>query len=233
MDLPRSRVSRGFFAICFLLAGHLPSTSAPLASFQATDVPAGTTEPFGLPTAALRDGTLRNQWLTVERAIEDELLVVALCEEAPWRCTSPAASQFLGIVATGRARDGRARLGEINRAMNLAIRASDDQALYGSADVWRAPLALFEIGAGDCEDFAIAKYVALRAAGVASADLRVVILHDALRHEDHAVAVARLDGRWLMLDNRRMLMIEDTDMTNVRPLFVIDFRNGVRPYLKP
>ena len=34
--------------------------------------------------------------------------------------------------------------------------------------------------------------------------------------------LARLEGHWLMLDNRRMAMIEDTDVRNDRPLFVID-----------
>ena len=227
-----SRAARLLFAVGLLAAGSLPSVAAPMIPFRAADLLAGTPEPFGLPTAASPDGALRDKWLAVERAIDDEMLVLALCEEAPDRCTSPAARKFLGIVADGRARDGRARLGEINRALNLAVRAGDDLALYGATDVWRSPLALLETGAGDCEDYAIAKYIALRASGVASEDLRIVILHDALRHEEHAIAVARLDGHWLMLDNRRMAMVEDINMTNAQPLFVIDHDGGVRPYLK-
>ena len=49
-----------------------------------------------------------------------------------------------------------------------------------------------------------------------------MVLHDALQNEDHAVAAARLDGHWLMLDNRRMAMIDDAHVRNYRPLFVID-----------
>jgi hypothetical protein len=56
---------------------------------------------------------------------------------------------------------------------------------------------------GDCEDYAIAKFVALRRAGIAADDLRIVIMRDTNHGEDHAVAAARLDGRWLTLDNRR------------------------------
>ena len=41
--------------------------------------------------------------------------------------------------------------------------------------------------------------------------------------------LARLDGHWLMLDNRRMAMIEDVDVRNHRPLFVID-NDGVMRY---
>ena len=43
-----------------------------------------------------------------------------------------------------------------------------------------------------------------------------------IRGEDHAVAAVRQDEHWLMLDNRRMAMIEDTNIRNYRPIFVID-----------
>ena len=54
-------------------------------------------------------------------------------------------------------------------------------------------------------------------------------MRDTVRGEDHAVAAARLDGRWLTLDNRRMAMIEDADIRNYRPSFVMD-RDGIRRY---
>ena len=54
-------------------------------------------------------------------------------------------------------------------------------------------------------------------------------MRDTVRGEDHAVAAARLDGRWLMLDNRRMAMVEDADVRNYRPTFVID-QHGVMRY---
>ena len=47
-------------------------------------------------------------------------------------------------------------------------------------------------------------------------DLRIVIMHDTIRGEDHAVAAARLDGHWLTLDNRRMAMVEDAYVRNYR-----------------
>jgi len=84
-----------------------------------------------------------------------------------------------------------------------------DLALYGVEDVWSPPLNTLARGAGDCEDYAIAKFVALQEAGVSLDDLRIVILRDDIREEDHAVVAARLDGTWLMLDNGHMAMIED------------------------
>jgi predicted transglutaminase-like cysteine proteinase len=189
-------------------------------------------EPFGLFAAALSWGALRVKWLGVERRLDDERVQLALCDGDRERCVSPAALQLLAIVDNARAREGRARLGEINRAINLAIRPMSDLAQWGEIDVWSSPLVTFTSGAGDCEDYAIAKFVALRQAGVAPDDLRIVIMRDTIRSEDHAIAMARLDGHWLALDNRRMAMVEDAYVRNYRPLFVID-QSGVMQYVEP
>jgi predicted transglutaminase-like cysteine proteinase len=188
-------------------------------------------EPFGLSSTVLTYGGLRDKWLSVEGRLDDERVQLALCDGDRDRCVSPAALQLLAIIDDARGRQGRARVGDINRAINLAIRPMSDLAQYGQADVWSPPLVTFAHGAGDCEDYAIAKLVALRLAGIGADDLRIVVMHDALSGEDHAVAAARLDGHWLMLDNRRMAMIEDSDMRNVRPLFVID-QHGVSRYVE-
>lgn len=186
-------------------------------------------EPFGLPTAFLSQGGLRDKWRSLQRRLDDDLVQLALCDGDRDGCVSPAALKFLAIVDAAKARAGRARLGEVNRAVNLAIKPADDLVQYGAADVWASPLMTFANGAGDCEDYAIAKFVALRLAGAAAEDLRIVIMHDALRGEDHAVAAARLDGEWLTLDNRHMALVADADVRNHRPAFVID-EAGVRRY---
>jgi hypothetical protein len=59
-----------------------------------------------------------------------------------------------------------------------------------------------------------------------------VVLRDTIHGEDHAVAAARLDGRWLILDNRRMAMVADADVRNFRPTFVIG-QHGVMQYADP
>lgn len=186
-------------------------------------------EPFGLFTSRLSGGGLQRKWRGVQARLDDEMVQLALCEGDRERCASPAALRFLSLVEIGRAREGRARLGEINRAINLAIRPMSDLAQYGEIDVWSSPLATLTRGAGDCEDYAIAKFVALRLAGIPADDLRIVIMHDTIQGEDHAIAAARLDGRWLTLDNRRMAMVEDAYVRNYRPTFVID-GGGVQRY---
>ena len=205
-------------------------TAGTLTSPGAMELIRKSAEPFGLFVSKVSAGALREKWLGVERKLDDERVQLALCDGDRERCVSPAALQLLAIVDSARARDGRARLGEINRAINLAIRPMSDLAQYGQVDVWSSPLVTFATGAGDCEDYAIAKFVALRLAGVSPDDLRIVVMRDTIHGEDHAVAVARLDDRWLTLDNRRMAMVEDTDVRNIRPLFVID-QNDVMKYV--
>jgi predicted transglutaminase-like cysteine proteinase len=199
---------------------QIPGSSAPVAE------PA---EPFELAATRIYFGGILAKWLGVLQRLDDEQVQLALCDGNREHCASDAALQFLAIVDAARARDGRARLGEINRAVNLAIHPVSDLAQFGQIDVWSSPLVTFYRGAGDCEDYAIAKFVALRMAGIPSEDLRIVVMADTLSGEGHAVAAVRLDGHWLILDNRRMAMMEDIAVRNYRALFVID-QSGVMKY---
>ena len=53
-----------------------------------------------------------------------------------------------------------ARTAALNRAINLAIIPTSDLVQWGVVDRWSAPLETFTTHRGDCEDYAIAKYVA-------------------------------------------------------------------------
>jgi predicted transglutaminase-like cysteine proteinase len=219
-------------ALAWVLAWLAPAAELRAGTLAFPGFVGKSAEPFGLFAATLSAGGVRSKWLDVDHRLDDERVQLALCDGDRERCVSPAALQLLAIVDNARARDGRARIGEINRAINLAIRPMSDLAQYGQVDVWTSPLVTFAHGAGDCEDYAIAKYAALRLAGIAAEDLRIVIMRNTMSGEDHAVAAARLDGHWLTLDNNRMALIEDADLRHVRPTFVIDQR-GAMQYVDP
>jgi len=223
-------------AVAFICIFNAFGTEAHAAAYATRETPAGAAatpapapaEPFGLSTSALTGGPLRAKWEAVERAIAAEADVIAGCTSDPGHCTSQPALRFREIVNAAAAREGLARLGEINRAINLAIRPVSDRAQYGVEDHWSSPLATLAAGAGDCEDYAIAKLVALRAAGVAAEDLRLVIIRENATGDDHAVVAARYDGHWRVLDNRTFLMIEDNGFGKYRPLFAIDAEGAKR-----
>jgi predicted transglutaminase-like cysteine proteinase len=168
----------------------------------------------------------------VERSINADLEIIANCRRDRDNCALPQARQFLDIVEEARERSGLARLGVVNRAVNLAIRPASDWVLNGVEDRWSSPLVTLAAGAGDCEDYAIVKLVVLRESGIAPDDLRLVIVRDAQTAEDHAVVAARLDGRWHVLDNRNMALAQDIAIYRYRPMFVIDAQ-GVQRFENP
>lgn len=197
--------------------------------FPAEPSIASSAEPFGLNTMPAATGDILAKWSSVESDISVERKILKGCGESTTECPL-AAQKFLAIVAEGRKNSGRARIGVINRAINLAIRPMSDLAQWGVEDRWTAPLATLTSGLGDCEDYAIVKYVALTEAGVAAEDVKLVVVRDLGIDKDHAVVVARLDGRWLILDNRRMALVNDIEMRRVIPLFVLD-SDGVKKFV--
>ncbi len=144
---------------------------------------------------------------------------------------SPAAARFAAIVKEAREHEGRVQFNFVNQRVNNAIRYTSDMTQWGTPDEWSPPLAdgkgSFETGLGDCEDYAIAKYVALRAAGVPARYLRVLLVRDNIAHLDHAVLAANEDGHWYVLDNRWTGAVEDNDVHRFTPLFALDDQ-GVR-----
>jgi len=173
-------------------------------------------------------GALARKWWAIELKIDEQRRVVASCR-AHQSCPEPAQS-FLNIVAAAAGRTGRARIGLINRAVNLKIAPVADEWQWGVDDHWSSPFETLQTHRGDCEDYAILKYVALREAGVSGEDLKILILRNLFPNEDHAVVAVRLNGEWLILDNRRLALVRDTDVTRATPRFLLD-ESGVHRFV--
>jgi predicted transglutaminase-like cysteine proteinase len=213
------------------LAALTPSNVATDASPAVKEAPAADLAPFGLFTFRAPDGLLWRKWRGVEAAIATEQTVLDRCRADARDCPSYAA-QFLRLINAVSAKSGREKLEEANRAVNQAIRYVSDYAQHGEADRWSTPLATFATAKGDCEDYAIAKYVALTAAGFSRDDLQLVLVRDRAVRQDHAVLAARLDGHWLILDNRFSALKDDFEASSLTPLFAID-HHGVHLFAAP
>lgn len=61
----------------------------------------------------------------------------------------------------------------VNDFTNQHVLFVDDNTLWGMEDYWASPLETFGKGAGDCEDFSIAKYTLLKKLGVSQDKLRL------------------------------------------------------------
>jgi predicted transglutaminase-like cysteine proteinase len=193
-------------------------------------------EPFGLVTFRAPEGLLWAKWRKLNAELESDARLLAQCQSDMEHCANPAARKYLVLIEESRKLADRAKIDRINRAINAAVAYTSDQDQHGVPDLWTAPLATLSSGRGDCEDYAIAKYVALREAGVSVDDLRILLVHDRIAREHHAVVGVRQNGRWLILDNRHDVLLERKDAWHFTPLFALD-QQGVKlfaaPYGKP
>jgi predicted transglutaminase-like cysteine proteinase len=190
-------------------------------------------EPFGLFTFRAPEGPLWAKWRGVEAAIDEEAPMLAQCRHDAEHCPSPAALRFLGMIEEAQKKAaGREKLDAVNRMVNSAILYTSDLAQHGVADLWSAPLATFTSGRGDCEDYAIAKYVLLRESGVSVQDMRLLLVRDRSADQDHAVLAVREASGWLILDNRSTVMLDTSEVRHLLPLFAID-QDGVKLFAMP
>jgi predicted transglutaminase-like cysteine proteinase len=224
--------SARFFTINEILARHdrRLQGNIQLASVDPTATPNAfghpkSEEPFGLFTFVAPDSIVWFKWRKVADDIRAQEPTLKSCMADATAC-SPAAARFVAIVKEAREHEGRVRLNFVNQRVNHAIRYTNDRTQWGTPDEWSAPLAAgkgsFETGLGDCEDYAIAKYVALRAAGVPAKQLRVLLVHDNIARLDHAVLAANEDSHWYVLDNRWTAAVEDNEVRRFTPLFALD-----------
>jgi len=206
------------------IVSDAPDTAAPQSSVDAD-------EPFGLFTFRAPQGVLWRKWRTLKSDISAELEQISGCKADRSTC-SAAANRFVIMLEETKQRSGRARIETANRLINGAIRYQSDLAQHGVIDLWSAPLASLATGRGDCEDFAIAKYVLLREAGIPEQYLRILLVRDRSVREDHAVLAVREAGAWLVLDNRRSLAAIDSEFDYFTPLYALD-ASGVSLFAKP
>lgn len=211
-----------------------PSARAGVAG-DAPRLPAisGTTdEPFGLMTFRAPEGVLWTKWRGVKAIMTSDAASITACKQDDDRC-SPVERRFLAMTRSAAAEtDLRARAEIINRNVNEAVRYVGDYQHHGVADLWSPPLTTLRSGLGDCEDYAIAKYALLLAAGTPETDLKLLLVRDLAVRQDHAVLAVRIDGRWSVLDNRRAALMEGRDLRSFMPLFAIDHR-GVSLFAAP
>lgn len=98
---------------------------------------------------------------------------------------------------------------EIFRAINGYFnqwRPKNDADTWDTPEYWASPTEFIRQRGGDCEDYAIAKYFALRFFGVAADRLRIVIIRSTTERgvpssQLHAILAVRADGNWFILDN--------------------------------
>ncbi|MCH9013371.1 MAG: transglutaminase-like cysteine peptidase [Proteobacteria bacterium] len=145
------------------------------------------------------------QWRRVLASFPVERAAFDRCLADPAACTSPTQKNWRRMVRSAAKLAPRERLTAVNDFFNRWPYRQDAE-LYGRSEYWATPRE-FMSRSGDCEDYAIAKYFALRTLGFGREALRIVVLKDRIRGIGHAVLAVYLADDTLILDNLSSLIV--------------------------
>jgi predicted transglutaminase-like cysteine proteinase len=194
---PVIRTSLGAFVAVFL--------------FAAVNIPSALGAPGFAPgyTAIQAGFNAQPQWQRIMTAAA----IRPTAAETPWQ-----------DLITGYGSEHPLRqLDAVNRYFNR-IRYGEDVNVYGVKDHWATPEEFVRRGVGDCEDYSIAKYTALRAMGWSADSLAVVAIRDHKYNVNHAVLAAKLDGQWYYLDNRASRLLKPSEVPFYQPIYAVNER---------
>jgi predicted transglutaminase-like cysteine proteinase len=125
------------------------------------------------------------------------------------------------LINKGTTEDDWQRIHLANQFFNRQVAYQTDVEHWKKTDYWATPIESLGTGAGDCEDYAIAKYFTLRAMGVADEKLRLMYVRALSVNEPHMVLVYFESPQQypLVLDNMDPQIKSAQDRTDLRPVY--------------
>jgi len=206
-------LSLAFLAIPFLFASCAARASLPPAGGdRGQSALYGTTEVFSRSLARFP------QWQDAMARADADRASGRTCAANSVQGCLPAG--FADLVARVRDLPDMAKLDAVNRAINAHPYVPTQQNWHRSM-YWETPAEFFAKG-GQCQDYAIVKYLALKAAGMGDDQLRMLVLHDTALGLDHAVLVATVNGTAYLLDNLNAKVVPASAVGHYRPYYAIN-----------
>ncbi|WP_022683278.1 transglutaminase-like cysteine peptidase [Sphingobium bisphenolivorans] len=118
-----------------------------------------------------------------------------------------------GLIHAAQGAGRQQQVEMVNRWVNQRLHFVDDR-----GDTWATASQSLVRGAGDCEDYAIAKMKLLEAAGFDRRAMFLVIARDLVRQADHAVLAVRIDDQLMILDNMTDRVLPSSAVGDYRPI---------------
>ncbi len=133
------------------------------------------------------------------------------------------ASQLTGLVGQLNQASEQDKLAQINHFFNQHIDYGQDLFIWRDKDYWASPGETIGAAAGDCEDFAIAKYVFLKLLGVANSKLRLTYVkayYNGRRQAHMVLSYYPTPGAEpLILDNIKPQILPASSRPDLTPVF--------------
>lgn len=137
-------------------------------------------------------------WTRVMTSAESQTEAFYACDASTMTCSSAALS-WQKIIRQSLPLPAMEKVKAVNSYFNRWPYRLDID-VYGVSDYWATPGEFLKLS-GDCEDYSITKYYALRKLGFSVEDMRIVLLKDNIRNISHAILAVNLDGESYVLDN--------------------------------
>lgn len=116
------------------------------------------------------------------------------------------------------------KLKRVNTFFNQRILFRADKSIWGVTDYWATPVESLRKGAGDCEDYALAKYFTLREIGVPANQLRITYVKALALNQAHMVVTwySSPDAVPLVLDNLKPVILPATQRSDLLPVYAFN-----------
>ncbi len=129
--------------------------------------------------------------------------------------------QWQKLMQTGKGLSDQEKLQRVNEFFNQNVAFVDDAIHWGVADYWATPIELLMTGAGDCEDYAIAKYFTLQELGINEDKMRITYVKALKLNQAHMVLTYFSTPKSVpvVLDNLISTIEPATKRTDLLPVY--------------
>ena len=134
----------------------------------------------------------------------------AACMKQQWNAIKGQAKQYYGYE----------QLVFVNQSLNH-LRYIRDIVNWGVEDYWASPVE-FLVRNGDCEDYAIAKYMMLRELGWPVESMQIVVAQDQSLNALHSILAVELNNVHYVFDNQIAQLLTDQQIHHYWPIYAIN-----------
>lgn len=140
------------------------------------------------------------------------------------------------MLQKNREAEPEKKLRQVNAFFNQRVQFREDQDAWGRSDYWATPLETLAKRAGDCEDFAIAKYFSLLMLGVPAEQMRLVYVKARIGGPGSRIQQAHMvlayyvspEAEPQVLDNLINEIMPASRRPDLQPIFSFN-SNGIYP----